>query len=211
MPAVPGWEVAGKTGTTDGHADAWFLGMTPVLTAVVWHGNPLGKIGDAGFGGNIPATIFRRFMTAQLDGVPSQGWEGPPAWCNAPGQFLSQAGRASVPEGYEIVDGKLVPTTLPPPRVIVNPTPTTRPTAITTRPTVPPTQPPVTTTVHAVAGRSGPIGRGRGWAGGRIVEPWTTSRRCSRFKNTTSLWIGYVTVEPPCPSARWSPRPKLRS
>lgn len=146
---VPGWEVAGKTGTTDGHADAWFLGMTPVLAAVVWHGNPLGKIGDAGFGGNIPATIFRRFMTEQLAGIEPVGWEGPPAWCNAPGQFLSQAGRTTVPEGYEIRDGKLVPTTLPAPKVIVNPTPTTRPTTITTRPpapTTPPTQPPVPTT-----------------------------------------------------------------
>src|SRR5581483_775521 len=37
--AVPGHEVAGKTGTTDSRADAWFLGMTPQLTAVVWHGN----------------------------------------------------------------------------------------------------------------------------------------------------------------------------
>jgi penicillin-binding protein 1A len=32
--------VAGKTGTTDGHGDAWFIGFTPQLATAVWMGNP---------------------------------------------------------------------------------------------------------------------------------------------------------------------------
>ena len=143
--AVPGWRVAGKTGTTDNRADAWFLGMTPKLVAAVWHGNPAGRVPGAGFGGQIPATIFRKFMTAQLTGIDPEDWPGPPGWCNAPGQYLSEGGRTSVPDGFEVRDGKLVPVTLPPPTVEVNGPPVT---TTVTRPSVttpPTTGPPVTT------------------------------------------------------------------
>ena len=150
--AVPGWAVAGKTGTTDNRADAWFLGMTPKLVAAVWHGNPDGRIPGAGFGGQVPASIFRRFMTAQLDGVDPQGWDAPPAWCNAPGQFLTNAGRSQVPEGFS-------PITTPPPTAVVNgppvTTPVTRPP--TTRPpvTTPPTTKPPVTTPPVTGGSTG--------------------------------------------------------
>ena len=151
---VPGWQVAGKTGTTDNRADAWFLGMTPRLVAAVWHGNPDGRVPGAGFGGQIPATIFRKFMTAQLDGVEPEGWIGPPGWCNAPGQFLTEGGRTTVPEGFEVRDGKLVPITLPPPTVQVNGPPVTRPpTPTTPRPTsTTPRVTPTTTTTPKPGG-----------------------------------------------------------
>jgi membrane peptidoglycan carboxypeptidase len=134
--SVPGWQIAGKTGTTDNRADAWFIGMTPTLAAAVWHGNPEGRVPGAGFGGQVPASIFRRFMTAQLAGTEPQAWPDPPGWCNAPGQFLTVGGRSLVPEGF------VAPVT--PPTVIVNrPVPTTRPPT----PTVPPTtRPPTPTT-----------------------------------------------------------------
>ena len=142
--AVPGWPVAGKTGTTDNRADAWFLGMTPALVAAVWHGNPDGRVPGAGFGGQVPASIFRRFMTAQLGDVEPQSWPSPPGWCNAPGQFLTTAGgRAIVPDGF-------VPITTPPPTVVINrpppTTPTTRPPVVTTRPPVVTTTPTTSTT-----------------------------------------------------------------
>jgi penicillin-binding protein 1A len=137
--SVPGWQVAGKTGTTDNRADAWFVGMTPKLVAAVWHGNAQGRVPGAGFGGQVPASIFRRFMTAQLSGVDPEGWPGPPGWCNAPGQFLTETGRSAT--------APLDPTTglppgAPPPTVVVNrPTPTAPP-ATAPKPTVPPTTPP---------------------------------------------------------------------
>lgn len=145
--AVPGWQVAGKTGTTDNRADAWFVGMTPALAAAVWHGNPDGRVPGAGFGGNIPASVFRRFMTAQLSGVTPSDWAPPPAWCDAPGQYVQPTGRAAIPPGYEVRDGALVPVTTPPPSVVVNrptvPPTTPRPTVTTPRP--PPTLTPTTT------------------------------------------------------------------
>ncbi len=36
--------LAGKTGTTDGHTDAWFIGFSPDLCAGIWVGHPEGKI-----------------------------------------------------------------------------------------------------------------------------------------------------------------------
>lgn len=41
--AVFGHDVAGKTGTTGQKADAWFLGDTPQLAAVVWMGASTGR------------------------------------------------------------------------------------------------------------------------------------------------------------------------
>src|SRR4029077_10866148 len=41
---VPGRIDAGKTGTTDNYADAWFCGYTPSLEATVWIGYPHGEI-----------------------------------------------------------------------------------------------------------------------------------------------------------------------
>jgi membrane peptidoglycan carboxypeptidase len=66
---VPGWQVAGKTGTTSDHADAWFAGTTPILSAAVWIGHAEGPIPLEGVrgvrrvtGGSIPAEIFADLM-----------------------------------------------------------------------------------------------------------------------------------------------------
>jgi len=62
---------AGKTGTTDDYADAWFVGFTPDLVAAVWVGYPEGRISMPGIsGGTVPAAIWRTFMLRALDGVP---------------------------------------------------------------------------------------------------------------------------------------------
>ena len=68
---------AGKTGTTDDHADAWFAGYTPDLTTVVWVGYPQGEIpmesvpGISVSRGTFPAEIWRLFMQRAL-------WESEP-------------------------------------------------------------------------------------------------------------------------------------
>ena len=38
--ALPGWQIAGKTGTTENYGDAWFVGYTPQLVVAVWVGYP---------------------------------------------------------------------------------------------------------------------------------------------------------------------------
>jgi penicillin-binding protein 1A len=74
--AFIGRPAAGKTGTTDDYADAWFVGYTPDLVAAVWVGYPQGRIsmtnvnGITVFGGTYPAAIWREFMLAALRDVP---------------------------------------------------------------------------------------------------------------------------------------------
>ncbi len=67
---------AGKTGTTDNYADAWFCGYTPDLSCAVWVGYPEGLIpmtsvhGMTVFGGTFPAQIWKAFMGAALADCP---------------------------------------------------------------------------------------------------------------------------------------------
>ena len=67
---------AGKTGTTDNFADAWFCGFTPSLEATIWLGYPRGEIpmlsvhGIAVSGPTFPATIWRLFMEPSVKYAP---------------------------------------------------------------------------------------------------------------------------------------------
>jgi len=59
------YEAAGKTGTTNDYADAWFVGMTPQLVAGVWVGFDDRRIkftGWYGQGGKAAAPIWGRMM-----------------------------------------------------------------------------------------------------------------------------------------------------
>jgi len=64
---LPGQIAAGKTGTTERNADAWFVGFTPYITTAVWMGNPEANVsmanlgGVANFGGTFPAAVWRDF------------------------------------------------------------------------------------------------------------------------------------------------------
>jgi penicillin-binding protein 1A len=66
---VPGWEVAGKTGTTQDFHDAWFAGYSSKLVTVVWLGNddnsPMKRVSGSG----LPAEIWGRFMKAAHVGL----------------------------------------------------------------------------------------------------------------------------------------------
>ena len=94
---LPGWQAAGKTGTSQDWRDAWFVGYTSHLVAGVWLGNdddsPTKKVS----GGNLPVEIWSRFMREAHKGVPvadtavghvarhavaaarGSAWPGPPA------------------------------------------------------------------------------------------------------------------------------------
>jgi len=71
-----GRPAAGKTGTTDAKADAWFVGFTPQITAAVWMGDPnqetpMTNVGGISvFGATYPAHIWAAFMKAALAKVP---------------------------------------------------------------------------------------------------------------------------------------------
>jgi penicillin-binding protein 1A len=73
--ADPGRPAAGKTGTAENSADAWFCGYVPQLAACVWVGHPQAETPMstlAGFspvvGGSVPARIWHDFMVPALAG-----------------------------------------------------------------------------------------------------------------------------------------------
>jgi penicillin-binding protein 1A len=74
--AYIGHNSAGKTGTTDNYADAWFCGFTPSLAATVWIGYPQGEIpmrsvhGISVSGPTFPATIWKLFMQRAIYFAP---------------------------------------------------------------------------------------------------------------------------------------------
>jgi membrane peptidoglycan carboxypeptidase len=60
---LPGTAPAGKTGTTEDSADAWFVGTTPALTTTVWVGHPEEQVPMPGeTGGGTPAELWQAFM-----------------------------------------------------------------------------------------------------------------------------------------------------
>ncbi len=75
---------AGKTGTTQDYADAWFVGFTPQLAAAVWVGFDDNRIrfgSSDGQGGRAAAPIFGRFMQYTYDdpqiGLPLEYFRQP--------------------------------------------------------------------------------------------------------------------------------------
>ncbi len=78
-----GRPAAGKTGTTENFADAWFCGFTPQLATAVWVGYPNAQVemtnvhGIAVAGGTFPATIWNLFMSAALAQAPVLDWSFP--------------------------------------------------------------------------------------------------------------------------------------
>ena len=101
-----GRPAGGKTGTTENHADAWFDGITPTLTAAVWVGYPQAEIpmenvhGIAVAGGTFPATIWKLFMDEAIGPTPVRDF--PPAHVRAD-LALVDAGELRRPAAAELV------------------------------------------------------------------------------------------------------------
>jgi membrane peptidoglycan carboxypeptidase len=82
--ALPGREVAGKTGTTDKNRAAWFVGYVPQLSTAVTMFNTKNKpmAGIPGYqagvyGGSIPAQIWKNFMLRVTESMPPQPFPVP--------------------------------------------------------------------------------------------------------------------------------------
>jgi membrane peptidoglycan carboxypeptidase len=84
--AVPGHEIAGKTGTTQAARDAWFLGFSADYVVGVWMGyddnTPLTGVTGSG----LPAEIFGETMKRILSEVPPKPL---PALAPAPTQQMA--------------------------------------------------------------------------------------------------------------------------
>lgn len=97
------WSTAGKTGTTENHGDAWFVGYTPQLVSAVWVGYPntlrpmlTEYHGKPVAGGTYPALIWKSFM---LNALKERG--------DTPAPFPSASGLYASPSYVIYRDGQL--------------------------------------------------------------------------------------------------------
>jgi penicillin-binding protein 1A len=129
---------AGKTGTTDSYADAWFSGYTPSLEATVWIGYPRAEIpmlsvhGIAVSGPTFPATIWRLFMERALDFAPFPTAfpvaQTPPVWISHTLRYAMSGGYSTSSSGgsyYYPPSTTTTPSTGSPPGGGYTQTPTT--------------------------------------------------------------------------------------
>jgi penicillin-binding protein 1A len=149
---------AGKTGTTDSYADAWFSGYTPSLEATVWIGYPGGEIpmlsvhGIAVSGPTFPATIWRDFVERAVDYAPFPT-EFPvaqtqPVWISHTLKWaMSGAYSTSSSGGSSYYTPPATPSPAPAPTTTQTPSPSPAPTTTQSPPSPPP--PPTTTTTPA--------------------------------------------------------------
>ncbi len=127
-----GRPAAGKTGTTSKFTNAWFVGYTPARSTAVWMGYAnnqsttlnLPGVGNV-FGGTIPASTWKSFMTQALAKVAPTDFSQPPPLTSLVDQLNAQkrgginAGAytppADTPLGGPYVVGPVAPNAIPPP------------------------------------------------------------------------------------------------
>jgi len=108
---IPGYDLAGKTGTTSDYRDAWFCGLSGGFTAVVWTGRddntPMRRV----TGGGSPAEIWRLFMASSLPRLsiqPIPGAAAPAPASDVIGDLLAQSNSDSTASASP-------PSAMPPP------------------------------------------------------------------------------------------------
>jgi penicillin-binding protein 1A len=108
---LPGWQAAGKTGTSQDFRDAWFIGYTGHLVTGVWLGNDDSSPTKRMTGGGLPVEIWSRVMKAGHQGVAVAALPGltsTPSLASIFGQWSPATPTGSVPTAS-------APAPLPPP------------------------------------------------------------------------------------------------
>jgi membrane peptidoglycan carboxypeptidase len=107
--ALPGRQVAGKTGTTENYGDAWFVGYTPQLVVAVWVGYPTKLVpmlreyhGKPVAGGTFPAEIWKAFAGAALTQLndPPEYFPSAPQLYASPRTVAWRNGKLGLDNGY---------------------------------------------------------------------------------------------------------------
>jgi penicillin-binding protein 1A len=98
---IPGFQVAGKTGTTENYGDAWFVGYLPQMVVAVWVGYPDKLVpmtyqfhGHPVAGGTFPALIWKAFMKKVIEDqkLTPEGFTPPPSQYAAPVTVVNRGG-----------------------------------------------------------------------------------------------------------------------
>ncbi len=85
---LPGWIVAGKTGTSQEFRDTWFVGYTGRFVAGVWLGNDDGTPTRRLTGGGLPVDVWNRVMAEAHRGQSIVDLPGNWRSFDAPGRIL---------------------------------------------------------------------------------------------------------------------------
>lgn len=88
---IQGWQVGGKTGTTNDVRDLWFVGVTPMYVGAVWVGKQQGgTMGQTDFSGFVNPPIWKAMMTGALAGKPPREFAVPDGIARKPGPFKNE-------------------------------------------------------------------------------------------------------------------------
>ena len=94
--ALPGRDVAGKTGTTSSYQDAWFAGYTGGVVTVVWLGRDDNRPMKGVTGGSLPAEVWKGVMTTAVRRLPAGPIPaGPPVAVPVPAAEIPPGGTAA--------------------------------------------------------------------------------------------------------------------
>ena len=188
-----GRPVAGKTGTTSGNKDVWFVGYTPQLSTAVWfgYGKPrtirIDGVTQA-TGGRISAGVWRQYTAAALQGEPVRQFP-PRAYIGGRPAVVAPPVQAPLPQRTSTSTAPRVPTrsSAPPPTRSASPTPaatssaprtpasTAPPTTAAPRTTSPTTSSPRTTSPRTTSPRT----TSPTTTSSRTTSPAATPRRAS--------------------------------
>jgi len=100
---VPGWDVGGKTGSTDNNTNAWFVGYTRTMATAVWMGAPAENVsmrnvnGVTVYGGTYPAQIWGSFTRKALADTEPLDFATPDRAGQRSGKFLALVGEKAPP------------------------------------------------------------------------------------------------------------------
>ena len=71
---ISGWDIIGKTGTTDADKDSWFCGMSPYATLAIWTGFDYPHtISNT----NVATNTFNKVMSSYLSGMEHKDFKFP--------------------------------------------------------------------------------------------------------------------------------------
>ena len=90
--ANPGRWSAGKTGTSQGFRDAWFLGFSGPLIAGIWMGNDDNAPMKGVTGGSLPAQLWGRIIRRALEGQPDEPFADPTLLAGSDGENAEGGG-----------------------------------------------------------------------------------------------------------------------
>jgi penicillin-binding protein 1A len=104
---------AGKTGTTEAQADAWFVGYTPHVSTAVWVGNPDARIPLPGYGADLAAPIWQDYMEVAA-ASPCDDFPAPQDPAQLSAYYGEHTASSSSDSSYGSTYGTTTPTTTTP-------------------------------------------------------------------------------------------------